>query len=127
MIDPWAKLCRDRPCVRCGADDGTIVPAHANSLRLGKGMGLKAYPHTVIPLCHKCHLWLDNGPAERNVKEETYVACWTAHMLALISAGFVMPCLNAQHGTSKPRKAKHLERPVYVPSEKTSPHPGYRR
>lgn len=89
MSDPWANLCVSRPCVRCGADDGTIVPAHANEIRLGKGMGYKAEPWTVVPLCLTCHSWLDNGQADRLRVRETYAACWTNHITALLQAGLI--------------------------------------
>lgn len=32
---------RDQPCVLCGSK-GTTVAAHANSVALGKGVGIKA-------------------------------------------------------------------------------------
>lgn len=89
MTDAWAKLCENRPCINCGADDGTIVPAHANQIRLGKGMGLKAEPWTVIPLCSRCHAWLDNSNADRVLLHETYNHCWNRHMIALLQAGLI--------------------------------------
>lgn len=89
MTDPWAALCKDRPCIRCGADDETIVPAHANQLRLGKGTGLKAAPWTVIPLCLKCHTWLDNGKASRLETLEAYTQGWNRHMANLLDEGQV--------------------------------------
>ena len=103
MTNPWAALCKDRPCIRCGVNDGTIVPAHANQIRLGKGMGTKAEPWTVIPLCLSCHTWLDNGQADRVQKHETYNACWNWHMTALLSAGLIEPVGNVPRGT-KPYK-----------------------
>lgn len=89
MTDAWAKLCENRPCIRCGIDDGTIVPAHANQIRLGKGMGLKAEPWTVIPLCAKCHAWLDNSQTGRVELHEAYSHCWNWHMTALLQAGLI--------------------------------------
>lgn len=102
-MDPWAALCKDRPCIRCGADDGTIVPAHANQIRLGKGMGYKAEPWTVVPLCLKCHTWLDNGQADRLQMQETYAVCWTNHMTALLMAGLIGPA-NVTRGTLPKRQ-----------------------
>jgi hypothetical protein len=46
-------------CVSCGADDGTIVWAHSNSSRHGKGMGIKAHDLFGAYLCHKCHREFD--------------------------------------------------------------------
>ena len=60
-------LARDQSCVRCGADDGTVVLAHYTGLRqhaLGKGRGIKAHDIAGAHLCHACHLFFDN-PTER--------------------------------------------------------------
>jgi hypothetical protein len=48
-------------CVSCGANDGTIVWAHSNSQRHGKGMGIKAHDLFGAYLCHKCHAIYDGG------------------------------------------------------------------
>lgn len=42
-------------CVSCGADDGTIVWAHSNEQKHGKGMGIKAHDLFGAFLCHRCH------------------------------------------------------------------------
>lgn len=110
MRDAWANLCKDRPCIRCGADDGTIVPAHANQIRLGKGMGLKAEPWTVIPLCGKCHTWLDNGGASRLETLEAYTNGWNRHMTALLQAELVQVTGHVSRGTSFKRLPKILPR-----------------
>jgi len=52
---------KDHACMNCGRDDGTTVPAHANTLTLGKGMGLKVNDFYVAWLCFWCHTWLDQG------------------------------------------------------------------
>lgn len=46
-------------CVSCGADDGTIVWAHSNQIRHGKGTGIKAHDLFGCYLCSKCHDWYD--------------------------------------------------------------------
>lgn len=48
-------------CVSCGADNGTIVWAHSNSQRHGKGMGIKAHDLFGAYLCYKCHAKYDSG------------------------------------------------------------------
>lgn len=53
--------CREMPCQHCGADDGTVVAAHSNQLRDGKGKGIKAHDYRVAALCFKCHAELDQG------------------------------------------------------------------
>lgn len=48
--------------MHCGKhNDGTIVAAHSNQLRDGKGRGLKAHDFRVAALCHECHSELDQG------------------------------------------------------------------
>jgi hypothetical protein len=49
------------PCQHCGTSDGTVVAAHSNQLRDGKGRGLKAHDYRIASLCYKCHADLDQG------------------------------------------------------------------
>lgn len=49
------------PCQHCGVQDGTVVAAHSNQLRDGKGRGLKAHDYRVASLCFSCHANLDQG------------------------------------------------------------------
>jgi len=69
------KSVRSSPCQHCGADDGTIVAAHSNQLRDGKGRGLKAHDYRIAALCYTCHADLDQG--SRMTKEER-VNMWEA-------------------------------------------------
>ncbi len=55
------KSIKDIPCQLCGAEDGTIVAAHSNQLRDGKGRGLKAHDYRIATLCFKCHEEIDQG------------------------------------------------------------------
>lgn len=57
------ELVRKFPCQACGIDDGTIVAAHSNQLRDGKGKGIKAHDYRIASLCFKCHSELDQGYA----------------------------------------------------------------
>ena len=52
---------RELPCQHCGASDGTVVAAHSNQLRDGKGRGLKAHDYRIASLCFTCHAELDQG------------------------------------------------------------------
>jgi hypothetical protein len=52
---------RECPCQHCGAQDGTVVAAHSNQLRDGKGKGLKAHDYRIAALCHLCHFQIDPG------------------------------------------------------------------
>ena len=49
------------PCQHCDRNDGTVVGAHSNQLRDGKGRGLKAHDYRIASLCYKCHADLDQG------------------------------------------------------------------
>lgn len=50
-------------CFGCGARNqgGTIVPAHSNQSRDGKGKGIKAHDYRIAALCNSCHMELDQG------------------------------------------------------------------
>jgi hypothetical protein len=55
------EVLRQSPCQHCGRQDGTIVAAHSNQLRDGKGRGIKAHDHRTAALCYWCHMELDQG------------------------------------------------------------------
>lgn len=49
-------------CIRCGRQDGTVVPAHYSGIcasLLGKGVGVKAHDF-VAAYCLKCHTEADS-------------------------------------------------------------------
>jgi hypothetical protein len=52
---------RELPCQVCGIEDGTIVAAHSNQLRHGKGKALKAHDWAIASMCHTCHSQIDQG------------------------------------------------------------------
>jgi hypothetical protein len=52
---------RQSPCQACGREDGTVVAAHSNQLRDGKGRGIKAHDYRIAALCHTCHSEIDQG------------------------------------------------------------------
>lgn len=52
---------RNAPCMACGIQDGTVVAAHSNQLRDGKGRGIKAQDYRIAAMCHRCHFILDQG------------------------------------------------------------------
>ena len=55
------EIVRESPCQICGAQDGTVVAAHSNQQRDGKGMGLKAHDYRIAALCFTCHADIDQG------------------------------------------------------------------
>lgn len=77
------------PCQMCGAQDGTVVAAHANDSRFGKGAGLKAHDWAVAFLCHGCHAWIDQGNAPRDEKREAWMVAALKTWGWLVSTGSV--------------------------------------
>ena len=55
------EIVRNLPCQHCGIEDGTVVAAHSNQLRDGKGRGLKSHDFRIAALCYRCHMELDQG------------------------------------------------------------------
>ena len=60
-------------CMHCGIDNGTVVAAHSNQLRDGKGRGIKADDYRIAALCHCCHYTLDQGS---KLTKEQRVEMW---------------------------------------------------
>ena len=67
------ELIRQLPCQHCGLQDGTVVAAHSNQLRDGKGRGIKAHDYRVAALCYRCHCELDQG---NRLSKEERVEMW---------------------------------------------------
>jgi ferredoxin len=55
------EVVRQSPCQHCGRQDGTVVAAHSNLLKDGKGRGIKASDYRIAALCFTCHADLDQG------------------------------------------------------------------
>lgn len=75
---------RDLPCQLCGIEDGTVVAAHSNQLKHGKGRGLKAHDWAIAALCFRCHSELDQGHLyDRQTKFELWDKAFaqTLHLL----------------------------------------------
>jgi|APCry1669192269_1035402.scaffolds.fasta_scaffold68646_2 hypothetical protein len=49
------------PCQICGSENGTVVAAHSNQSKHGKGMGRKASDNFIASLCWDCHYMIDQG------------------------------------------------------------------
>lgn len=64
---------RDAPCMNCGRQDGTVVAAHSNQLRDGKGKGIKAPDYRIAAMCGQCHYELDQG---RSLSKTERVELW---------------------------------------------------
>ena len=56
------QAAKDRSCVCCGIEDGTIVRAHYSGMRqhqYGKGRSIKGADAAAADLCFKCHSKFD--------------------------------------------------------------------
>ena len=77
-------------CVSCGADDGTVVWAHSNSLRHGKGTGIKAHDLFGAYLCNSCHVNYDGIPWNNtNNKYEWFLDQWEKSMIIACEKGYI--------------------------------------
>lgn len=88
-------------CVACGADDSTIVWAHSNSQKHGKGMGIKAHDLFGAYLCHKCHSAYDSnekiikikcGEPEGEIyldKDTWFHSVWERSMILACEKGYL--------------------------------------
>lgn len=68
---------RESPCQICGVQDGTVVAAHSNQLRDGKGKAIKAHDFRIAALCYRCHHEIDQG--SKMSKQERLNAWEEAH------------------------------------------------
>lgn len=71
------EILRECPyCLSCGSpNDGTVVAAHSNQLRDGKGRGIKAHDFRVAAMCYTCHTELDQGS---KLSKEERLEMWEA-------------------------------------------------
>lgn len=71
-------LCHGQQCYLripgvCRSNPDTVVPAHSNQLKDGKGKGLKADDRMTVPACAQCHYELDQG---RRLSKEQRRVIW---------------------------------------------------
>jgi len=53
-----------RCCVRCGADNDTVVAHHLKGIGHMSGVGMKAPDWCAMPLCHECHATVHREPPD---------------------------------------------------------------
>ena len=82
------RACRQIPCQNCGRDDGTVVAAHSNMAKHGKGRSIKASDVFVASLCFTCHSYLDQGSRlSRDERESMWDACHAETVRELMIRG----------------------------------------
>lgn len=84
------QVIRNSPCQSCGAQDGTVVAAHSNQLRDGKGRSLKAHDYRIAALCYRCHSMVDQGyQMSREEKREMWEEAHRKTIGWLFEQGYV--------------------------------------
>jgi hypothetical protein len=67
------QAAKDQACVRCGAQDGTVVGAHYSGVRrlaLGGGFGRKVSDLFIADLCSRCHTFMDTLSRDKSRQYE---------------------------------------------------------
>lgn len=74
----------------CNGDCETTVAAHSNFGIHGKAKGRKADDAYHVHSCSACHVWLDQGPADKAIKELAFMRAhlWMVDRWRGIVAGF---------------------------------------
>lgn len=85
---------RNESCVSCGVDDGTIVWAHSNKYRHGKGRGMKAHDLFGAYLCNQCHILFDNGKLPPHTfycesLDDWFLTMWERSMIIACEKGYL--------------------------------------
>lgn len=85
------KAARDQACTLCGSV-GTTVPAHANSVALGKGTGIKAPDYYHAHLCQSCHDLYDGrqGQLSREEREGLWMRAYLRTVARWFEQGHVV-------------------------------------
>lgn len=77
-------------CMGCGkVTDGTIVAAHSNQLRDGKGTGIKAADYRIAYCCAACHHAIDAGHETREEKRNRWEEAHRKTIAWLFETGIV--------------------------------------
>jgi hypothetical protein len=85
------RAARDRQCQRCGARDG-VSAAHANSVALGKGTGIKVGDQLTAWLCRPCHDLVDGraGRLSHDERELIWLQAFAHTVKILFEEGIVV-------------------------------------
>jgi len=73
----------------CNNNPETVVAAHSNQLKHGKGGGLKAHDCYVAWACYACHAELDQGKMRYEQKCEYWQAGFERTILQMFLQGIV--------------------------------------
>lgn len=88
---PLLNLANGQSCQLCGAQDGTIVSAHSNQSRHGKGMSIKAHDCFIAWLCVRCHAEIDHGKdLSREERRDRWQAAHERTLLQMFANGMLV-------------------------------------
>lgn len=77
-------------CFGCGRQDETIVPAHNNEVRFGKGTGIKVSDALWAAVCSECHRKIDEGSLSREERTQLWTDAYIKTMKWLIEEGYLV-------------------------------------
>ncbi len=116
------RLARLAPkCMVCQRiADGTIVAAHSNASRHGKGMGIKAGDMWFCCACADCHREIDQGAQSREAREalwetgfrNTLEWLWTSGLLQVAPNAVEPPHARSGTATRPIKKKVPKSRPI---------------
>lgn len=87
------KEAAGRACLRCGAQDETVVGAHYTGVRrldYGGGFGKKVHDLCLAPLCAVCHQYMDTKSRDKSRRwehSEEFQHYILLHILRLAAEG----------------------------------------
>lgn len=84
---------RNFPCQICDTLDGTVVAAHSNQLRDGKGKGIKASDFRIAALCFRCHSMIDQG---KDLSKQERIDQWEMAHRKTIGLLFEIGCIEVK-------------------------------
>lgn len=74
----------------CNGNSETVVAAHSNNLRHGKGMGIKAHDCFGAWACNNCHAEIDQGSKlSRQEKDEYWQLGFERTILQMFLLGII--------------------------------------
>ena len=86
------KNCRILPCQICFCFEETVVAAHSNSSKHGKGRSIKADDNMVAALCYSCHMMIDQGKGlTRQERENSWMMAHLNTVWDLVNNGLWPP------------------------------------
>ncbi len=78
------------PGVCIGYSVEGLEPAHSNSIKHGKGAGIKAHDYYFVASCRNCHMAYDSGSQFSKLeKQELFLSGWERTISAYFELGLI--------------------------------------